>query len=132
MKGGYDGVLNEGDIEFMKNSQDEIYTLRERPIDVIYVEKTYDEFTGQLIGEEEKAQEVNAVITEITIRSKDGARYIEDGIEYEQGDIKIDVKIDNIADTKDDIIRAEFNGRKYERSEERRVGKDGRTQETHG
>src|SRR5690625_3095321 len=114
MKGGYDGVLNEGDIEFMKNSQDEIYTLRERPIDVIYVEKTYDEFTGQRIGEEEKAQEVNAVKTEINIRSNDGERYIEDGIEYEQGDIKIDIKIENIEDTKNDINRAKFDGRKYE------------------
>src|SRR5699024_12240176 len=103
MKGGYDGVLNEGDIEFMKNSQDEIYTLRERPIDVIYVEKTYDEFTGQLIGEEEKAQEVNAVITEITIRREDGARYIEDGREYEQRANKNADKIDHRADKKDEL-----------------------------
>jgi len=114
MKGGYDGVLTEYDIDYMTKTQDEIYTLRQRPISVIYVEEVRDDFTGEIISEKEVPREVNAVITEISIRSKDGARHIENGIEIEQGDIKIDVKIDYIEDISDKLVRAEFDGKKYE------------------
>lgn len=107
-------MLNTGDIEFMAQSQDEIYTLRERSITFIYITKTIDDFTGQPIGEEEVPHVSSAVITETSIRSKDGSHYVADGIEYEQGDLKIDVKIESIADIKDEIVRAEFDGKKYE------------------
>lgn len=107
-------MLTEADIEFMKQTQDEIYTLRQRPINVIYLEKVYDDFTGELLEETEVSRSVNAVVTEISIRSKDGSRYVQDGIEYEQGDIKIDVKLDYIEDISDKLVRAEFDGKKYE------------------
>lgn len=107
-------MLSESDIEFMRESQDEMYALRQRPISVIYLEVIKDEFTGEIISEKEVTREVQAVITEITIRSKDGARYIENGIEYEQGDIKIDVKLDYIDGISDKLVRAEFDGKKYE------------------
>lgn len=112
-------MLTEQDIEFMKHSQDEIYTLRQRPISVIYTEKIYDDITGELLDESEVYREVHAVITEISSRTKDGARYMENGIEYEQGDIKIDVKIELIEDIADKLERAEFDGKKYEL-----IGKD--------
>lgn len=107
-------MLTEADIEFMKQTQDEIYTLRQRPISVIYIEKIRDDFTGEIISEKEMPREIHAVITEISIRSKDGARHIENGIEIEQGDIKIDVKLDYIEDISDKLVRAEFDGKKYE------------------
>src|SRR5690625_4573057 len=107
-------MLNAGDIEFMKRSQDEIYTLRERPISLVSIEKVYDDFTGQLIDESETEHATSAVVTEITIRSKDGARYLEDGIEYEQGDVKIDIKSDNLIGITGDILRAYFDGKEYE------------------
>lgn len=107
-------MLNEIDIEFMRESQDEIYGMRERPISLIYLDKLYDDFSGQLIGEEEVTLETSAVITEVSIRSKDGSRYVENGVEYEQGDIKVDVKIDAIRGLTDRLIRAEFNDKEYE------------------
>lgn len=107
-------MLNAGDIDFMSESLDEIYTLRQRPINVIYLEKVYDDFTGELIDEMEVVLPISAVVTEISIRSKDGSRYVQDGIEYEQGDIKIDVKLDYIEDISDKLVRAEFDGKKYE------------------
>lgn len=107
-------MLNVGDIEFMKESQGDIYELRQRPITLISRVEIFDDFTGQLIGEDEVEYPTLAVITEITTRSKDGARYLEDGIEYEQGDIKIDVKLDYLEDMAGKVIRAEFDDKKYE------------------
>src|SRR5690625_4582674 len=94
MRGGCNGMLNIGDIEFMKESQDEIYELRCRPITLYYVEAEYDEESGIEIGETEKDIEADAVIIEISMRKCDGSRIYEGGIEYEKDDIKIDVKID--------------------------------------
>lgn len=107
-------MLNVNDLDFITEAQDEIYELRQRPISVIYLEKVYDDFTGELIEESEVARTVSAVITEISIRSKDGSRYVQDGIEYEQGDIKIDVKLEYVNDILDKLVRAEFDGDKYE------------------
>lgn len=107
-------MLNENDIEYMRQTQDEIYVLRQRPISVIYVNKTYDDITGEFIGETETVRDVNAVITEISARSKDGSRRLINGVEVEQGDLKIDIKIELIDDIKDVITRAEFDEKKYE------------------
>lgn len=107
-------MLNESDIDFMRASQGEIYELRKRPIDVIYTQEIYDDFTGELISRSEESKRIDAVITEISIRSKDGSRYVQDGIEYEQGDLKIDIKIESIEGIADKVTRAEFDGKKYE------------------
>lgn len=107
-------MLNEKDIEFMRTSQDEIYELRKRPIDVIYTQEIFDDFTGELISRMEHVKSVEAVITEVSIRGKDGSRYVQDGIEFEQGDIKVDIKIEVISEVIDKITRAEFDGKKYE------------------
>jgi len=107
-------MLNESDLDFMGTAQDEIYAFRERPIDVIYFKKIYDDFTGELIEEKELSREVNAVVTEISTRSKDGSRYLENGIEYEQGDAKFDIKIELIDDIVDKIEHAKHDGKEYE------------------
>src|SRR5690625_6690494 len=86
-------MLTEGDIDFMHESQDEIYTLRQRPINVIYLDKVIDEYTGEVISENEEPREVSAVVTELSTRGKD-ARYMDGGIEYEQGEGKFDIKYD--------------------------------------
>ena len=114
MKGGYDGLLTEADIEFMRAAQDEIYAYRERLIDVIYFEKVYDDFTGELIDETAVTREVNAVVTELSNRSKDGERHLINGIEYRDGDAKFDVKIEAIADIIDKLERIEFDSKSYE------------------
>src|SRR5690625_3645873 len=91
-------MITENDISFMADSQDEIYTLRQRPISVIYLDKVIDEYTGEVISEKEEPREVSAVVTEVSIRGKDGSRYMDGGIEYEQGDVKFDIKYDYISD----------------------------------
>lgn len=102
-------MLTQEDITYMKDAQDEIYELRQRPITFIYLDKQFDPITNLPIGESEQSREVLAVITEIrSTRDMDG------GIEYEQGDIKIDVKIELVEDIADKITRAEFDGKTYE------------------
>src|SRR5690625_6979000 len=71
-------MLNAGDIEFMDDSLDEIYTHRTRTINVIYLEKQFDLINGMPIGEQEVPREVDAVVSEIssmiperTIRSEE-------------------------------------------------------------
>lgn len=102
-------MLTQEDITYMKDAQDEIYELRQRPITFIYLDKQFDPITNLPIGESEQSREVQAVITEIR-----STRSMEGGIEYEQGDIKIDVKIELIEDIADKITRAEFDGKTYE------------------
>ena len=102
-------MLTQEDITYMKDAQDEIYELRQRLITFIYLDKQFDPITGLPIDESEQSREVLAVITEVR-----GTRDMEGGIEYEQGDIKIDVKIELVEDIADKITRAEFDGKTYE------------------
>lgn len=107
-------MISDGDIDFMAQAQDEIYTLRQRPIKVIYIDKVYDDFTGQLISEKEVEARAQAVITEVSIRGRDGSRYVENGIEYEQGDVKIDIKVEYVEGIADKLTRAIHDGKTYE------------------
>lgn len=107
-------MLTQIDIEYMRDAQDEIYVLRERPITLITSQEIYDEITGELLGKTEQPHEVQAVITELSIRSKDGERYEIGGIVIEQGDIKVDVKREFVESIGGDIIKAEYGGKKYE------------------
>src|SRR5690625_8002686 len=107
-------MLTENDINFMAESQDEIYTLRQRPINVIYLDKVIDDFTGEVISENEEPREVGAVVTEVSNSGKDGSRYMDGGIEYEQGGVKFDIRYDYITDMSDVLIRAEYDGNKYD------------------
>jgi len=107
-------MLTSSDIEFMRDAQDELYELRVRPITLIYEVKQYDDVSGALIGTAEEGRTVDAVITELSINKANGARYLENGIEYEQGDIKIDVKIERIADVEGTLTKALFDDKRYE------------------
>lgn len=104
-------MINEGDIEFMNASLDEIYTNRERPVTVIYVDKARDPITGVPLGETEQPREVQAVVTEI---SSSADRNMVSGIIYEEGDIKIDVKNALVEDIADKITRMKYNEKDYE------------------
>lgn len=107
-------MLTDADIDFMQKAQDEIYTLRCRPLTFIYTETQYDGITGVEIGEVITKFDTEAVVTEISIRTKDGERGLVSGIEYEQGDIKIDIKIKSIADIADKVTQVEYDGRHFE------------------
>lgn len=107
-------MLNRGDIELMHEWQGEAYEMRCRPITLFYVDKEYDPISGIEIGEKEYDLPAEAVITELSIRTGEGARHMEDGIEYEDGDIKIDVKLEYLTGNERKIIRAKFDGKDYE------------------
>lgn len=107
-------MLTAEDLAYMKEAQEEIYEMRMRPITFIYKEVKRDSITGTVIGETEADRIVNAVITEMSIKKANGARYLENGIEYEQGDIKIDVKIEFIEDIADKVTQAFFDDKRYE------------------
>lgn len=104
-------MLNAQDIDLMHDWQDEIYTLRERPVTVIYIDKAYDPITGVPIGETEQTRGIPAVVTEISSSSD---RNMADGIIYEEGDIKVDVKIGLIKDIADKITQLRYSGKDYE------------------
>lgn len=104
-------MINEQDIELMHEWRDEVVAHRERPVTVIYVDKAYDPITGVPIGETEQTREVTAVVTEISSSSD---RNMADGIIYEEGDIKVDVKIELIEDIADKITQMEYADEDYE------------------
>ena len=107
-------MLTPEDLTYMKDAQDEIYTLRTRPITFIYKQIQRDPVSNVPIGETEGTREIDAVITEMSIKKANGSRFYENGIEFEQGDIKIDVKIDLIKDIVDNVTQAKFDDKDYE------------------
>ena len=104
-------MINEQDIELMHEWRDEVVAHRERPVTVIYVDKAYDPITGVPIGETEQTRELTAVVTEISSNSD---RNMADGIIYEEGDIKVDVKIELIEDIADKITQMGYADEDYE------------------
>jgi len=104
-------MLNESDIDLMTDWQDEIYTLRARPVTFSYREKQNDPISGIEIGETEHRREAIAVVTEVSSNSD---RNIAAGIIYEEGDIKVDVKIELVEDIADKITQMVYDGKEYE------------------
>ena len=104
-------MLNEHDIDLMAEWQDEIYYLRARPVEFVYIEEQRDPITGVVIGDGEVTRQTEAVITGLASNNE---RYFADGIEYKQGDIKVDVKIDAIEDIIDKVERIKCDGKIYE------------------
>src|SRR5690625_6613170 len=111
MKGGYDGLINEGDIDFMRDSLDDIYTHRERPVTVKYFEIEYDPLTGVEIGKTESTSEVSAVVTELSKGERANMREYEKGVYIEQGDIKADIKIVQIEEIASRKTKMSHSGR---------------------
>src|SRR5690606_11226884 len=103
--------VNNHDMDLMAEWQDEIYYLRARPVEFVYIEEQRDPITGVVIGDGEVARQTEAVITELASNNE---RYIADGIEYKQGDIKVDVKIDAIEDIIDKVERIKYDGKNYD------------------
>jgi len=106
-------VINEADIEFMKQSRDEILSHRTRPVSFIYEQIEYD-VLGTPIGKSTKTETFDAIVTEIS--SASGAnpeRTIEGGIVFDEGDIKVDVNIELIEHIADDIKRMKHDGKEY-------------------
>src|SRR5690625_17032 len=87
-------MLDEADIEFMKQSRNEILTHRTRPVSFIYEQTVYDSL-GTPIGKSTTTETYEAIVTEIS--SASGAnpeRTSEGGIIFDEGDIKVDINIE--------------------------------------
>lgn len=105
-------MLNDYDIEFMRQTRSEIIANRTSKIDVKYSDVTErDPFTGEPIGELEVTRQVDAVVTEI---STGVDREINGGIEVQTGDLNVSISIDLIADIADNITAILYDGKDYE------------------
>src|SRR5690625_6539903 len=98
----------------MRDSLDDIYTHRERPVTVKYFEIEYDPLTGVEIGRTESTREVSAVVTELSKGERANMREYENGVYIEQGDIKADIKIEQIEDIASKITQMSHSGREFE------------------
>lgn len=107
-------MINETDFDLMDEWRDEIVAHRERPITLTYVDKAYDPITGVPLGETEQPREVQAVVTEISSNVGRDERSMSNGILYEEGDIKVDVKIGLVGDIANKITQMEYNEKDYE------------------
>src|SRR5690625_4314783 len=106
-------MLDEADIEFMKQSRNEILTHRTRPVSFIYEQTVYDSL-GTPIGKSTTTVTYEAIVTEIS--SASGAnpdRTSEGGIIFDEGDSKVDIDIELIDHIADDIKLMELDGRLY-------------------
>lgn len=105
-------MLNDYDIEFMRQTRSEIIANRTSKIDVKYSDATErDPFTGEPIGELEVTRQVDAVVTEI---STGVDREINGGIEVQTGDLNVSISLEQIADIADKITAILYDSKNYE------------------
>lgn len=105
-------MLNEADIEFMKETRKEITHNRQTLITIAYEGAgTVDEITGEVSGGETVTRDVMSVVTEIS--SAAGAnheRIIVDGVEVEKGDVWLSIDFTLVADIADKIDKLRYDG----------------------
>lgn len=105
-------MLNDYDIEYMRQTRSEIIANRTTKINVKYSDVTErDPFTGEPIGESEVTRQVDAVVTEI---STGVDRDLDGGIEVQTGDLNVSISIDLIADIADKITAILYDSKNYE------------------
>lgn len=103
-------MITNGDIDFMADSLDDIYINRTHPIILTYESVQFDDLTGLVIGKQDVPINTRAVVTEL---SSGDDRYMAGGIEYERGDVKIDVKLEGLNGAELLIDRATFDDVDY-------------------
>ena len=99
-------MLNEQDIEYMRQADADIRVLREVTVTLkwtVEVPGEPDPWTGEPTDSttEEKSVEVPAVVTEVTTDE----HVLESGIAIEKGDIIVDVRSE-VVPTKPDVLRS--------------------------
>lgn len=105
-------MLNDYDIEFMRQSRSEIIANRTSKIIVKYKDVTErDPFTGEPIGKSEVSRQVDAVVTEI---STGVDRDLDGGIVVQTGDLTVSISLEQIADIADNITAILYDGKDYE------------------
>src|SRR5690625_1158894 len=107
-------MLNESDIDFIRESRTEILSHRTYAVEFTYTETVYD-MVGTPIGKQTKSRAVEAIVTEISSASGANAeRTIEGGVVFDEGDIKVDVSINLIEDIADIVDKLSHDGKEYE------------------
>ncbi|MBS4195332.1 hypothetical protein [Lederbergia citri] len=107
-------MLTDADIDFMRNTREEITKKRERLVTLTYADGTVDEYTGEIVDGRPIERTVSSVVTELSSSSSAGAeRYMENGIQYEKGDIWLSVAIDFIWDIADKMTHVSHDGKDY-------------------
>lgn len=108
-------MLNDADIEFMKQTRKEIVQGRQTLITIVYMSAgVKDEFTDEVIGAEEVTRDVLSVVTEISSTAGTGSeRVLISGIAFEKGDIWLSIDFDLIADIATFITRLRYDGEWY-------------------
>jgi hypothetical protein len=109
-------MLNDYDIEFMRQSRSEIVANRTSPIIVKYTDVTErDPFTGEPVGSLEVTRQVDAVVTEISSVISTGVdREIIGGIIVQTGDLTISISLEQVANIADKITSIVYDGKNYE------------------
>src|SRR5690625_238725 len=107
-------VLTENDIELIGEWRSELLSNRKRRITVKFEEIEYDPIDGTEIGRGEGSRDVEAVVTELSLRSQGGAITEEGGVVFKEGDVKFDVSIELVDDIARDIEQIEYDGLEYE------------------
>lgn len=108
-------MLNDADIEFMKQTRKEIVSNRQTLITIAYTGAgTVDEFTGEVIGGEEISRDVMSVVTEISSTAGTGSEHVLiSGIAFEKGDVWLSIDFDLVADIHTFITRLLYDGQWY-------------------
>lgn len=107
-------MLTDADIEFMRNTREEITKKRERLVTLTYADGEVDEYTGEIVEVRPIERTVSAVVTELSSSTSAGAeRYMENGIKYEKGDIWLSVDIDFIWDIADKMTHVAHDDKEY-------------------
>lgn len=98
----------------MTDSRDLMYAGREFDISLIHYVVLFDELTGQELSKERVVVEVPAVVTEISNKGGKSERGMSDGIVYESGDAKFDIRVSEFSGDISGITSVLYNNEEFE------------------
>lgn len=108
-------MINEADIEFMRNTRKEVVAGRQTLITIAYTGAgTVDDITGEVIGGQSVKRDVMSVVTEISSSVGTGfERLIVNGVAVEKGDVWLSIDFALVADIAEIIESIRYDGRWY-------------------
>ena len=108
-------MINEADIEFMRNTRKEVVEGRQTLITIAYTSAgVEDDITGEVIGGESVERDVMSVVTEISSSAGTGfERLLINGVSAEKGDVWLSIEFELIADIAEIIENLRYDERWY-------------------
>lgn len=106
-------MLTDGDKEFILQARSEMQANRFKDI-TIYGETVtgYHPITKEPIIETVKFDSIPAVVSEVSVRTSLDRR-MDNGIEIRTGDILVDIDIDTMPMSNDDVLTLDYDGKNY-------------------